>query len=91
MEVGPKDAVTTARLYHHGKLMAQWRNPLPGEHMAYNAAAAAVLARRVGAAWEGIVGAIETFEGLDRRMQLIGRRAIPGSGGTAAGHREGGR
>ena len=28
-------------LSHHGQVVARWRSPLPGEHMAYNAACAA--------------------------------------------------
>jgi len=59
-------------LSHGGDVVAQWRSPLPGEHMAYNAAAAAVLARRLGAGWDAIADAIAGFKGLDRRMQLIG-------------------
>ncbi len=52
-----------------------WRNPLAGEHMAYNAAAAAVLAHRVGVPWDRVGPAIESFQGLDRRMQTLGRHA----------------
>jgi UDP-N-acetylmuramate--alanine ligase len=46
--------------------------------MAYNAAAAAVTAHRLGAPWPGIAAAIESFAGLDRRMQLLGHRRING-------------
>ncbi|QDU72601.1 UDP-N-acetylmuramate--L-alanine ligase [Mucisphaera calidilacus] len=49
-----------------------WRMPMPGEHMAYNAAAAAVTAHRLGAEWGVIERAIEGFAGLDRRMQRLG-------------------
>jgi UDP-N-acetylmuramate--alanine ligase len=51
----------------------RWRNAMAGEHMAYNAAAAAVMAHRLGASWEAIALALEGFEGLDRRMQRIGQ------------------
>jgi UDP-N-acetylmuramate--alanine ligase len=73
------------RLHHHGQCVAKWASPLPGEHMAYNAAAAAVLAHRAGAPWDAIAQAIATFQGLDRRMQLLGKRLIgstAGSGGS---------
>jgi UDP-N-acetylmuramate--alanine ligase len=73
--LGP--AMPLVRLYERGHCVARWASPLPGEHMAYNAAAAAVLAHRVGAPWDGIAQAIATFQGLDRRMQLIGRRPAP--------------
>lgn len=64
------------RLYHQGELVALWPSPMPGEHMAYNAAAAAILAHRVGATWEQIAAALPTFLGLDRRMQLLGKRKV---------------
>ena len=58
------------------KIAAQWRSPMPGEHMAYNTAAAALIAHRLGTSWDAITDAIETFEGLDRRMQCLGRHPI---------------
>ncbi len=62
-----------------GAEIADWRSPIPGEHMAFNATAAAVLAHRLGVDdWNTIAGAIEMFAGVDRRMQKLGRRAIPG-------------
>ncbi len=72
----------TVRLLHNGELVAQWRSPLPGDHMCYNAAVAAVLAHRAGAPWQGIAAAIESFRGLDRRMQLIGVRQAAGATGA---------
>jgi UDP-N-acetylmuramate--alanine ligase len=82
---GQGPCMPLVRLHHHGKCVAKWASPLPGEHMAYNAAAAAVLAHRVGASWEAIAQAIATFQGLDRRMQLLGKRLIgaPGPGSSA--------
>ncbi len=61
------------QLHRNGDRVARWACPLPGEHMAYNAAAAAVMAHRHGAAWEDIGRALETFDGLDRRMQRLGQ------------------
>jgi UDP-N-acetylmuramate--alanine ligase len=46
--------------------------------MAYNAGAAAVLASRVGASWGQIAQGLAGFRGLDRRMQMLGWRGIPG-------------
>jgi len=45
---------------------------LPGEHMAYNAAVAAVTAHRLGVSWEVVAATVARFEGLDRRMQPVG-------------------
>ena len=67
-----------AQLFHNDRAVVQWSCPLPGEHMAYNAAAAAVTAHRLGAAWNRIRQAIEAFHGLDRRMQRLGVRNING-------------
>jgi len=66
------------RLYHEGEFVACWPAAMPGEHMAYNAAAAAVTAHRLGAPWDGIARAMAGFEGLDRRMQLLGERRLHG-------------
>ena len=81
--VGMKDGL--ARLHHGDEAVMDWKVPLPGEHMAYNAAVAAVLAHRLGAAWDRIAAALEGFKGLDRRMQVIGRC------GPEAGSPSGGR
>ncbi|MEM1212487.1 MAG: UDP-N-acetylmuramate--L-alanine ligase [Planctomycetota bacterium] len=70
----------TVELRHHGGRVASWRASMPGEHMAYNAAVAAVTAHRMGAPWDGIAEAIAGFEGLDRRMQRLGRRELIGGG-----------
>ncbi|MFW6059246.1 MAG: UDP-N-acetylmuramate--L-alanine ligase [Phycisphaeraceae bacterium] len=67
-------AVSHTRLLHRNGLVCEWANPLPGEHMAYNAAAAAITAHRLGAAWDDIAVAIAGFRGLDRRMQLMGKK-----------------
>ena len=76
---------TTVRLHRAGRAVASWSNPLPGEHMAYNAAVAAVTAHRLDAAWDDIASAIESFGGLDRRMQLLGRRELAAGAGAGAG------
>jgi len=70
--VGVKDG--NARLHHGRDTLMDWHSPLPGEHMAYNAAAAAITAHRLGATWADIAAAIESFRGLDRRMQRLGER-----------------
>ena len=72
----PESHVVT--LSHGGSQAASWRAPMPGEHNAYNSAVACVLAHRLGCAWTRIVPAVESFAGVDRRLQRLGRRAIPG-------------
>ena len=63
----------TVRLSRHGDALAEWAAALPGDHMAYNAAVAAVTAYRLGADWAGIAKALTSFKGLDRRMQHLGQ------------------
>ena len=71
-------AATPVTLYHHGQPVARWLCTMPGEHMAYNSAAAAILAHRAGVAWDAIAKAIGSFKGLDRRMQFLGQRPVEG-------------
>ncbi len=67
-------------LRHDGQHVARWINPMPGEHMASNAAVAAILTHRLGADWDTIETLLPTFGGLDRRMQMLGTRYLaPGS------------
>ncbi|MHC4774657.1 MAG: UDP-N-acetylmuramate--L-alanine ligase [Planctomycetota bacterium] len=61
-----------------GRPAAQWTNAMPGEHNALNAAAAAILAHRLGAGWPQIASALGAFRGLERRMQRLGRRRVAG-------------
>jgi len=69
---GPDAFTPTITLTHQGKEVCSWTNQLPGEHMAFNSAVAAVTAHRLGAPWDGIGEALTSFRGLDRRMQNLG-------------------
>ena len=55
-----------------GMWLVQWTNQMVGGHNALNAAAAVILAHQLGAEWEDAAEAMATFQGLDRRMQLMG-------------------
>lgn len=68
---GPLQRVTVK---HKRKAVCAFECFMPGDHMGYNAAAAAVTAHRLGCAWDEIAAALATFRGLDRRMQLLGQR-----------------
>ena len=67
-----KTAAQRITLSHHGDPVCAFACQLPGTHMAYNAAVAAVTARRLGAKWQDIGEAMTDFRGLDRRMQALG-------------------
>ena len=61
---------------HDGEEILVWRCALPGEHNALNSAAAGILAAWLGAARSAIEGALASFAGVDRRMQLVGERRL---------------
>ncbi|HRQ74316.1 MAG TPA: UDP-N-acetylmuramate--L-alanine ligase [Phycisphaerales bacterium] len=61
-----------------GHWLAQWTISMPGEHNAMNSAAAAILAHWLGADWDDIAKALGSFEGIDRRMQRLGTKPVPG-------------
>jgi UDP-N-acetylmuramate--alanine ligase len=56
--------------------VASWRLPLPGEHMAFNSALACALAVTLGADPAKAADALAGFTGVDRRVQLLGQRAV---------------
>ncbi|MFA7237396.1 MAG: Mur ligase domain-containing protein [Phycisphaeraceae bacterium] len=56
----------------HGQPLISFDLQIPGEHMAYNAAVAAVTALRLGASPRLVSEALSDFRGLDRRMQVLG-------------------
>jgi len=65
-------------ILQQGHWVAQWTNRLVGEHNALNAAAAAIIAHHFGGDWPEIVEALESFAGIDRRMQRLGERSVHG-------------
>ena len=75
-------ACMTVAIHHEGHVCAEWSNPLAGEHNALNGAAAAILASWLGAPWNVIADALDSFEGLDRRMQRLGTRPVHGGVAT---------
>jgi UDP-N-acetylmuramate--alanine ligase len=59
-----------------GQAMCGWTSLIPGDHMALNGAAAAIIAHWLGAEWRDIGEALGTFAGVDRRMQNLGTRTM---------------
>ncbi len=68
-------------LIQGGRPVCDWVLAIPGEHMAFNSAVAAVLAIWAGAKAEDVGAGLASFKGLDRRMQLLGD--VPPGGGRA--------
>lgn len=67
----PSRGNQTVLLSHQGQRVCRFDCHMPGEHMAYNACVAAVMAHRIGVEWPAIGQALSTFLGLDRRMQRL--------------------
>ena len=59
-------------LMEDGAFVAGWDTKLAGDYNALNAGAAAILAHWLGAEWDQIAKALESFEGVERRMQRLG-------------------
>lgn len=75
---GTPAADAGVRLTRRGEPAAEWTLALPGQHMAYNSAAAAVTAHRLGVPLAEAAAALSSFRGLDRRMQHRGAIQVPG-------------
>lgn len=73
------DAATRrVTLAHGGSTLGEWTIALPGAHNALNFAAAAILAHWLGADWAKLSRALESFKGVERRMQCLGTRPVEG-------------
>lgn len=70
-------ATNEGALHQGDNCLVSWRGHLIGEHNALNAAAAAILASWLGASWRDIQRGLESFAGIDRRMQKIGECESP--------------
>jgi UDP-N-acetylmuramate--alanine ligase len=79
--VGYEVKTRRTTLTYRGQLMAEWNMTLPGAHNAMNASTALVLAHRVGADVKLAAKSLAGFRGVDRRMELVGERKIPGAEG----------
>ncbi|HEX2839046.1 MAG TPA: Mur ligase domain-containing protein [Phycisphaerales bacterium] len=76
------DPLTRAvQLSHQHMTIARWTNIVPGAHNAFNASVALVLAIWAGADPARAAMSLAHFGGIDRRMQFLGERGVPG--GTA--------
>ena len=69
------DGTVTVRT--RGEVTLTWRPRLMGAHNAANAAAAGVMALRLGASREAVEAALAEFAGLDRRQQFVGLARMP--------------
>ncbi|MFZ0133067.1 MAG: UDP-N-acetylmuramate--L-alanine ligase [Desulfobacterales bacterium] len=59
-------------LYHQGEMLGEIRLNLPGLHNVYNAMASVAVAMELGLAFETVKAALETVEGVQRRLEIKG-------------------
>ncbi len=71
-------AAKRAGILRDGMWVTQWTNTMPGAHNALNATAAVILAHQLGTEWDDAADAIARFRGVDRRMERLGCRTLPG-------------
>lgn len=74
-------ATRQVRLSRDGRVVATWRNLVAGAHNATNAATAWVLASYVGADGDKVAASLSRYQGIDRRMQLLGERPVRSGAG----------
>lgn len=67
-----------ATLRHQGETIARWTNGVPGTHMAFNSGVAMTLATWLGADPLRVAQSLHSFRGVDRRMQVLGDKPVPG-------------
>ncbi len=67
---------------HERGVVAAWVNMLPGAHNAMNAATALVLGLWLGGEADVLARSLGAFRGIDRRMQFLGERPMPGANGS---------
>lgn len=72
----PETRRTTLSQDRH--LIGQWTMRIPGAHMAFNAGVALALATMVGADPRIAAASLCEFRGIDRRMQVMGEKTVPG-------------
>jgi UDP-N-acetylmuramate--alanine ligase len=72
---GPKTELTVLRPEQHGPLRVTLA--IPGHHNVLNALAAIAIATEVGIDDESIQRALSNFQGIDRRLQVIGEPVLP--------------
>ncbi|HHY71158.1 MAG TPA: UDP-N-acetylmuramate--L-alanine ligase [Thermoanaerobacterales bacterium] len=64
--------VTHFDIYFREELLGEIQLNVPGLHNIFNATAAIAVGNRIGISVEGMIEAIKTFQGVQRRFQIIG-------------------
>lgn len=70
-----EDGYTCYTCYHHGELLGRVRLRLLGRHNVVNSLAVVAVAREMEVPFEEIARGLEEFEGVGRRLEIIGETA----------------
>ena len=73
-EMGPRDGGMQFRAQHGGRSLGTFFVPLAGEHNVRNALAAMAVATEVGVPVETMREGLRRFEGVRRRLEVVGER-----------------
>jgi UDP-N-acetylmuramate--alanine ligase len=68
-----KGLSSTYSVVFHGQALGEVRLNLPGEHNVYNSLAGIAVGLELGIAFEDIKGALESAQGVQRRLEIKGR------------------
>jgi len=67
-----QESITMFRVTYQGKALGSLRANLFGEHNVLNLLAAVAIASHYEIPWERVAAAVETFQGVRRRMEVVG-------------------
>lgn len=71
-------ATRTVKVSHERTIVGEWTNILPGAHNALNAGTAFTLGVWLGGDPATLARSLAHFRGVDRRLQFLGTRSVPG-------------
>jgi UDP-N-acetylmuramoylalanine--D-glutamate ligase len=69
-----EEAVAEKVFFRPEHIPADWKTPLPGTHNRENVAAALCVTRKLGIPEEVIRAAVESFQGVEHRLQLVTKK-----------------
>ena len=72
LDVSMSGSGTVFHVEHRGERIGRLAMQLSGDHNVMNVLSAVAIASRYGIAWNSIVRAIETFQGVRRRLEIVG-------------------
>lgn len=71
-EVRAEGLASRGQVFYQGEFLGEMALKVPGEHNQLNALAAVAVGRELGLKFEDIVRGLQTFQGAQRRFQILG-------------------